>query len=59
MQVAENLMNPFGEDDDDFDMNWIVDRNIEVMTLFDFSQHLLCHLIIHIRNRDVINISMF
>ena len=23
-------MNPYGEDDDDFDMNWLVDRNLQV-----------------------------
>lgn len=30
-QVAECLVNPFGEDEEDFDVNFLIDRNLQVM----------------------------
>ncbi len=30
LKVAEALLNPYGEDDEDFDTNWMVDRNLQV-----------------------------
>ena len=39
LKVAESLLNPFGDDDDDFDINDLLERNMEVLftkTLFTF-----------------------
>lgn len=30
IQVAEQMINPFGEDDDDYDINWLLDRHTAV-----------------------------
>ena len=35
LKVAEVLINPFGEDDDDFDMNWLIDRHLQVNSCVD------------------------
>ena len=28
LKVAESLVNPFDEDDDNFETNWLIDRNL-------------------------------
>jgi predicted membrane chloride channel (bestrophin family) len=33
LKVAESLVNPFGDDDYDFELNWMVDRHLQVQFL--------------------------
>ena len=43
--MAESLLNPFGEDDDDFEINGLIDSNLQVSVCIYFTEqfHLFRH----------------
>ena len=38
-KVAVTLLCPFGDDDEDFQVNYLVDRNLQVQTVLNLSLH--------------------
>ena len=42
LKVAEQLINPFGDDDEDFELNWLIDRHVKVKFSAKSGQNTLC-----------------
>ena len=47
LKVAEALLNPYGEDDEDFDCNWMVDRHLQWSYMVGTTRDILNNSLIH------------
>ena len=46
LNVAETLINPFGEDDEDFDVNYLINRNLSLLrSVITQRQHCILQII--------------